>query len=51
MHSSSRIITTHFGNNDHQILNKHFPNKWTGRGGSLAWIARPPDLKLLDFFL
>jgi hypothetical protein len=45
------VTPPHFGNNDHQILNEHLLNKLTGRGGSLAWTPKSPDLRLLDFFL
>ena len=41
----------HFNRVARQFLNQHFANKWIGRGGSIAWPARPPDLNPLDFHL
>lgn len=32
-------------------LNIHYPERWIGRGGPVAWPARSPDLTPLDFFL
>ena len=34
-----------------QFLNRHFANKWIGRGGPVTWPARSPDLNPLDFHL
>ena len=34
-----------------QFLNRHFANKWIGRGGPIAWLARSSDLNPLDFHL
>ena len=34
-----------------QFLNRHFANKWIGRGGPIAWPARSLDLNPLDFHL
>ena len=34
-----------------QFLNRHFANKWIGRGGPIAWPARSPDLNPLYFHL
>lgn len=34
-----------------EFLNKKFPGRWIGRGGSIPWPARSPDLTPLDFFL
>ena len=31
-------------------LNRTFPNRWIGRGGSRLWAAHSPDLTPLDFF-
>jgi len=32
-------------------LDANFPNRWIGRGGSIAWPPRSPDLTPPDFFL
>lgn len=32
-------------------LNTNFPNRWIGRGGTINWPARSPDLTKCDFFL
>ena len=32
-------------------LHHHFPDRWIGRGGPVAWLDRSPNLKPLDFFL
>ena len=32
-------------------LERRFPGRWVGRGGTQPWAARPPDLTPLDFFL
>jgi Transposase. len=34
----------HFGRNVRNWLNTHFPEKWIGRGGIVAWPPRSPDL-------
>ena len=31
-------------------LDENFPNRWIGRGGSIPWPARSPDVTPLDFF-
>jgi hypothetical protein len=31
-------------------LDATFPEKWIGRGGSVAWTERSPDLTFMDFF-
>jgi hypothetical protein len=41
----------HFSIDVRQYLDKHFPNRWIGRGGSIRWAPRSPDLTPLDFFL
>ena len=41
----------HFRRVARQFLNRHFANKWIGRGGPIAWPARSPDLNPLDFHL
>lgn len=34
-----------------EFLNNHFPDKWLGTNGPIAWPARSPDLTPLDFFV
>lgn len=34
-----------------QYLNHHYPERWIGRGGPVAWPPRSPDLTSPDFFL
>lgn len=34
-----------------EYLNDTFPNSWIGRGGTINWPARSPDLTPCDFFL
>ncbi|KAJ4428119.1 hypothetical protein ANN_24133 [Periplaneta americana] len=34
-----------------ETLHNHFPGRWIGRGGPIAWPPRSPDLTPLDFFL
>ena len=41
----------HFTANVRNYLDRHFPARWIGRGGYVAWPARSPDLTPLDFFL
>ena len=41
----------HFSRQVRQFLNAHFPGRWIGRGGPIAWPARSPDLNVLDFFI
>ncbi|KAG5323256.1 GVQW3 protein, partial [Acromyrmex heyeri] len=33
------------------ILDTRYPDKWMGRGGSIIWLARSPDLNVLDYFI
>jgi len=33
------------------VLNERFPDAWIGRGGTIPWPLRSPDLSPLDFFL
>ena len=44
-------LRRHFSRVARQFLNRHFANKWIGRGGPVAWPARSPDLNPLDFHL
>lgn len=39
----------HFAITVRQYLNQHFPDRWLGRGGPVAWPPRSPDLNPLDF--
>ena len=32
-------------------LNDKFDDRWIGRGGSISWAPRSPDMTPLDFFL
>jgi len=41
----------HFPINVRNFLNNHFPQKWIGRGGPVAWPARSPDMNPLDYYL
>ena len=41
----------HFFGNVRHHLDKHFPNRWIGRGGAIRWAARSPNLTPLDFYL
>jgi hypothetical protein len=41
----------HFSMYARKYLNDVFPARWIGRGGSLFWPARSPDLNPLDFFV
>lgn len=35
----------------HDYLNEIFPNRCIGRRGAMEWLARSPDLTLLDYFM
>lgn len=41
----------HFERNVRQWMDRHFNNRWIGRGGPIARPARSPDLTPCDFFL
>ena len=34
-----------------EYLNESFPNRWLGRGGTVAWPPRSPDLTPHDYYL
>lgn len=34
-----------------EFLDQSYPNRWIGRGGTIPWPARSPDLTPMDFFL
>lgn len=40
----------HFSRQAREILDKDYNNRWIGRGGTVHWLARSPDLTSLDFF-
>jgi len=41
----------HYSRRVREILDTRFPDRWIGRGGSIAWPARSPDLNVLDYFV
>ena len=41
----------HFYRGARQVLDETFTNRWIGRGGTVPWPPRSPDLTPLDFFL
>lgn len=41
----------HYSRQVTQYLNNTYPNQWIGRGGTIPWPPRSPDLNPLDFFL
>ena len=41
----------HWGLQMRRALDRHFPDRWIGRGGPIAWPARSPDITPLDFFM
>lgn len=41
----------HYGLQVREYLNNNFPNCWIGRGGTINWPPRSPDLAPCDFFL
>ena len=41
----------HYTRDVRDYLNESFPNRWLGRGGSVAWPPRSPDITLLDYYL
>jgi hypothetical protein len=42
---------THFIRAVRDVLNNTHHDRWTGRGGPIAWPPRSPDLNYLDFYL
>lgn len=40
----------HYGRQVRTLLNQTFPDCWIGRGGTVLWPPRSPDLNPLDFF-
>ena len=41
----------HYGRDVREYLDECFPNRWIGRGGSIRWPPRSPDLNPMDYFL
>ncbi|CAF0812160.1 unnamed protein product [Adineta ricciae] len=41
----------HFANSVRSWLDDSFDDRWIGRGGSISWAPRSPNLSPLDFFL
>ena len=41
----------HFAADVRRFLDKTFPGRWLGRGGTIRWAPRSSDLTPLDFFL
>ncbi|KYM80430.1 hypothetical protein ALC53_09121 [Atta colombica] len=41
----------HFSRRTKQILDARFPERWMGRGGPIIWLAKSPDLNMLDYFV
>lgn len=39
---------THYSRIDREALTRDYTDHWIGRGGTVAWTARSPDLTLLD---
>jgi hypothetical protein len=48
---STRRCTTSFFTKRWNYLNENFIGRWIGRGSTIKWPARSPDLTPLDFFL
>ena len=42
---------SHYTRHVMQHLNDTFPNRWIGRGSTINWTPRSPDLTRLDFWL
>ena len=42
---------SHYTRHEMQHLNDTFPNRWIGRGSTINWPPRSPDLTPLDFRL
>ncbi|EZA47970.1 hypothetical protein X777_14653, partial [Ooceraea biroi] len=41
----------HFSRQVREVLDAHFPDRWIGRGGPIIWLARSPNLNVLDCFV
>jgi hypothetical protein len=44
-------VLPHFHKEVTDFLNSKFRVKWIGRGGTITWPPRSPDLTHLDFFI
>jgi hypothetical protein len=57
LEDKSNVVFQHYGappqihNEVTTFLNRQFPERWIGRGGSTFWPPRSPDLTPLEFFL
>jgi len=40
----------HYARIVRDFLNERYPHRWIGRHGSIAWLARSPDLTSPDFY-
>ncbi|XP_076396448.1 uncharacterized protein LOC143265878 [Megachile rotundata] len=40
----------HYAADARSYLDEAFQDRWIGRGGTVAWPSRSPDLNPLDFF-
>lgn len=41
----------HYTRNVREWMDQRFPRRWIGRGGTVSWPPRSPDLTPLDFYL
>lgn len=41
----------HYSRNVREWMSRRFPRRWIGRGGTVSWPPRSPDLTPLDFYL
>ena len=51
MHFQNYGAPSHYTRHVMQHLNDTFPNRWIGRGSTINWPPRSPDLTPLDFCL
>lgn len=40
----------HYSRTVRDFLDQEYPDRWIGRGGTISWPARSPDLNPIDFF-
>lgn len=40
----------HYARTVREFLDREYPDRWIGRGGTISWPARSPDLNPIDFF-
>ncbi|GBN30802.1 hypothetical protein AVEN_158843-1 [Araneus ventricosus] len=43
-------VPPHWGTDVRAFSDTTFRNRWLGRGGSIVWLPRSPDVTPLDFF-